>query len=181
MERDILVADIEELENLDISEIHAWRLNAKEVITPERGEHPFSFPIADGTGKTRPRELLTLRLSPCLPVARSADSTTCTSQNVCDNVAFERTFHDIAIRCHQNCVRFVSVILDSHAGVIPSATWIHGFPSDSAPPLRAPLRTSIVIWMSASLRHSFVTPRAILTLLHLLSRTTCATWCTSVD
>ena len=31
---DTLVADIEELENLDASEIHARRLNAKEVLTP---------------------------------------------------------------------------------------------------------------------------------------------------
>ena len=32
---DILVADIEELETMDPSEIHAKRLNAKEVITPQ--------------------------------------------------------------------------------------------------------------------------------------------------
>ena len=44
---DILVADIEELERMDASEIHAGRLNAKEVITPQNGEH-FTFPIADG-------------------------------------------------------------------------------------------------------------------------------------
>ena len=30
---DILVADIEELEQMDASEIHAKRLNAKEVLT----------------------------------------------------------------------------------------------------------------------------------------------------
>ena len=34
-----LVADIGELENLDASEIHARRLNAKETITPKNGEH----------------------------------------------------------------------------------------------------------------------------------------------
>ena len=44
----MLVADIEEL---DASEIHAWRLSAKEVITPQNGEH-FIFPIADGKVKT---------------------------------------------------------------------------------------------------------------------------------
>ena len=43
---DILVADIEELENLDASEIHARRLSA----TPKNGEL-FIFPIADGTVK----------------------------------------------------------------------------------------------------------------------------------
>ena len=32
---DILVADIEELETLDTSEIRARRLNAKEIITPK--------------------------------------------------------------------------------------------------------------------------------------------------
>ena len=44
---DILVADIEELETIDASEIYPKRLNAKEVIFPkEKGE--FLFPIADG-------------------------------------------------------------------------------------------------------------------------------------
>ena len=33
----ILVADIEELEKMDGSEIHARRLNAKEVLTPQNG------------------------------------------------------------------------------------------------------------------------------------------------
>ena len=44
---DVLVADIEELESMDASEIYSKRLNAKEVIFPkEIGE--FIFPIADG-------------------------------------------------------------------------------------------------------------------------------------
>ena len=34
--RDILVADIEEFEKMDASEIHAGRLNAKEVSTPQK-------------------------------------------------------------------------------------------------------------------------------------------------
>ena len=45
--KNILVSDIEELEVLDASEIHARRLNAKESMTPNSGEH-FIFPIADG-------------------------------------------------------------------------------------------------------------------------------------
>ena len=36
---DILVADIEELEKMDASQIHARTLNAKEVLTPQNGEH----------------------------------------------------------------------------------------------------------------------------------------------
>ena len=44
---DILVADIEELERMDASEIHAGRLHAKEVMTPKNGENVI-FPIADG-------------------------------------------------------------------------------------------------------------------------------------
>ena len=44
---DLLVADIEELDNMDASEIHAWRLNAKEVISPNIGE-TIVFPVADG-------------------------------------------------------------------------------------------------------------------------------------
>ena len=47
---DVLVADIEELETMDASEIYSKRLNAKEVIFPKQGE--FIFPIADGRIKT---------------------------------------------------------------------------------------------------------------------------------
>ena len=36
---DILVADIEELENMDASEIPPRRINAKEVWTPQMGDH----------------------------------------------------------------------------------------------------------------------------------------------
>ena len=44
---DVLVADLDELETMDASEIYSKRLNAKEVIFPkEKGE--FIFPIADG-------------------------------------------------------------------------------------------------------------------------------------
>ena len=47
----MLVADLEELETMDASEIYSKRLNAKEVIFPkEKGE--FIFPIADGRIKT---------------------------------------------------------------------------------------------------------------------------------
>ena len=42
-----LVADLEELETMDASEIYSKRLNAKDVVFPkEKGE--FIFPIADG-------------------------------------------------------------------------------------------------------------------------------------
>ena len=43
-----MVADIEQLEQMDASELHARRLNAKEVLTPMKGEN-FTFPVADGT------------------------------------------------------------------------------------------------------------------------------------
>ena len=36
---DIMVADIEELDQMDASELHARRLNAKEVLTPVSGEN----------------------------------------------------------------------------------------------------------------------------------------------
>ena len=42
-----MVADIEELETMDASEIYSKRLNAKEVIfTKQKGK--FIFPVADG-------------------------------------------------------------------------------------------------------------------------------------
>ena len=47
---DIMVADIEELEEMDASELHARRLNAKEVLTPQRSGN-FFLPVADGTVK----------------------------------------------------------------------------------------------------------------------------------
>ena len=47
---DTLVADIEELEMMDASEIRAKRLNAEEVLTREYGEQ-FIFPVEDGTVK----------------------------------------------------------------------------------------------------------------------------------
>ena len=40
---DIMVADIQELEKMDASELHARRLNAKEVLTPMKGDN-FYFP-----------------------------------------------------------------------------------------------------------------------------------------
>ena len=43
--------DIEGLEEMDASEIHARRLNAKEVLTPMKGDN-FIFPVADGSVKT---------------------------------------------------------------------------------------------------------------------------------
>ena len=54
---DIMVADIEELEEMDASELLARRLNAKEVLTPQRSGN-FLFPVADGTGKIFGRERL---------------------------------------------------------------------------------------------------------------------------
>ena len=49
-EGDIVVADTEELVEMDASELHATRLNAKEVLTPQRSGN-FIFPVADGTVK----------------------------------------------------------------------------------------------------------------------------------
>ena len=51
----IMVADIEELEILDTSEIHAGRLDAKEVRTPTTRVNNF-FPIADGTAQLSRRD-----------------------------------------------------------------------------------------------------------------------------
>ena len=45
---DILVVDLDELEEMDASEVHAERLNAKEVISSQCGEK-CKFSVADGT------------------------------------------------------------------------------------------------------------------------------------
>ena len=48
---DVLIADLEELETMDASEVYSKRLSAKEVLFPkEKGE--FIFPIEDGRIKT---------------------------------------------------------------------------------------------------------------------------------
>ena len=52
---DIVVADIEELEWMDASEIYARRLNAKEVLSPQKSGI-FVFTVADGTVKIFGRE-----------------------------------------------------------------------------------------------------------------------------
>ena len=46
-----MIADTEELEEMDASDLHARRLNAKEVLSPMKGGS-FIFPVADGTVKT---------------------------------------------------------------------------------------------------------------------------------
>ena len=48
---DVLVADLEELETMDASEIYSKRLNAKEVIFPTE-KRRIHFPFEDGRIKT---------------------------------------------------------------------------------------------------------------------------------
>ena len=48
--KETMVADIEDLEQMDASELHARRLNEKEVLTPMKGDN-FLFPVEDGTVK----------------------------------------------------------------------------------------------------------------------------------
>ena len=44
---DVLIADLEELETMDASEIYSKRLNAKEVIFPKQGEFIFQSQMDD--------------------------------------------------------------------------------------------------------------------------------------
>ena len=53
---DILIADIEELEKLDASEIYHRTIKAKEVLIFQEGDE-FIFPIADGTAKSLGRDI----------------------------------------------------------------------------------------------------------------------------
>ena len=45
---DIMIEDIEELEEMDASELHTRKLNAKDVLKPQRNGD-FIFPVTDGT------------------------------------------------------------------------------------------------------------------------------------
>ena len=50
-----MVADIEDFKGMNTSELHARRLNAKELLTPQRSGN-FIFPVADGTLKNFGRD-----------------------------------------------------------------------------------------------------------------------------
>ena len=50
---DILIAELEDLEGLDASEIYPRRINAKEVLISQKNE--FIFPVADGAPKLQGR------------------------------------------------------------------------------------------------------------------------------
>ena len=50
-----MIADLEDLEKLDASEIHPRRINAKEVLIRQKDEE-LIFPIADGTAKLSGRD-----------------------------------------------------------------------------------------------------------------------------
>ena len=52
---DIAIADLEDLEKLDASEIYLWRINAREVFISQKGDE-FVFPVADGTAKLSGRD-----------------------------------------------------------------------------------------------------------------------------
>ena len=52
---DVLIADTEDLEKLDASEIYPRRINAKEVLMTQTGDE-FIFPEADDTAKLSGRD-----------------------------------------------------------------------------------------------------------------------------
>ena len=52
---DVLIADLEDLEKLDASNIYPLRINAKEVLIRQKDDE-FIFPIADGTAKLSGRD-----------------------------------------------------------------------------------------------------------------------------
>ena len=52
---DILIADLEDLEKLDASNIYPRRINAKEVLIRQKDDK-FIFPLADGTAKLSGRD-----------------------------------------------------------------------------------------------------------------------------
>ena len=52
---DILIADLEDLEKMDPSEIYPRRIKAQEVLMTHKGDE-FIFPVADGTAKWSGRD-----------------------------------------------------------------------------------------------------------------------------
>ena len=55
LEGDILIADLEDLEKLDASDIYPRRIDAKEVLISETGDE-FTFPVAEGTAQMSGRD-----------------------------------------------------------------------------------------------------------------------------
>ena len=52
---DILIADVEDWETLDASDIYPRRINAQEILITQK-EDEFTFPEADGTAKLSRRD-----------------------------------------------------------------------------------------------------------------------------
>ena len=52
---DILIADLEDFEKLDASEIYPRRINAKEILIRQKDDE-FTFSVADGTAKLSGRD-----------------------------------------------------------------------------------------------------------------------------
>ena len=127
---------------------HHTRLDTDGIHQPASPDCPAGKDAAPGA--------CDLAIISLFPVARSDGSTTPAIRSLSYYVTSERTLHDTAKRCHHKGIRFVSVIFDGHAGGWRDSarnwvSWIsHGLGSTS----RAPLTTSVVIWISA------LTPRA---------------------
>ena len=86
-----MIADIEELEQMDASELHARRLNAKEASTPMKGDN-FIFPVADGTvkvsgGDRRLRPSTLIRDRPFIAITWNPESN-CTCRKKRNNFLF---------------------------------------------------------------------------------------------
>ena len=71
--KEILIADIDELENLDASEIYPRRPNAKEVLKTQKNVE-FVIPVADGSAKlwSRYHEFLAIVLAETLMAKRKS-------------------------------------------------------------------------------------------------------------
>ena len=59
---DVLIADLEELETMDASEIYSKRLNAKEVLFPKQGEFIFQSQVVESKTPGGDQELRTSTL-----------------------------------------------------------------------------------------------------------------------
>ena len=99
---EIMVADIEEWEEMAASEIHAWRLNAKEVLKLKNGEI-FIFPLADGTVKFSRRDqvLKTSTSIPCKQYTYRAHVFSCAvCQRACPNLLSQLYNHFVTDFTH---------------------------------------------------------------------------------
>ena len=115
---DTQVADLEELEKMDASGVHAKRLNAKEVILPKGGEE-FIFLVADGTVKPLGK-IRHWKSPPWFGIIQSEETVIMTFYRRIRRVSACTTFSRLISGCRRSTKWFLVHLWTRH---IPPSRW----------------------------------------------------------